>query len=151
MLFSVLLFVGCANPTTGNDDPFFMGPCEYIFIEFTIGYEGRNMLQSQDFKGIVNTFDEWTIIRGTNLDFYQFDEKYNKLFFVDNSLIVYAFERGWRPVQTEVEFIVLNGIELTVCLIKHEGDMAAMWNGLLIIEVTKKDIAGVTNLLIESN
>ena len=148
IMFSILVLGGCVEVTKSNRDR----SHNYIIdqINFTIGYKGTYNGFDKDFGSIVNTVAEWIKIRCEYEHLLELDAEYNEQFFVENSLIVYAFGRGWSPVQTEITKVNRSSNELTVDVIHVIGDQAMVWSCIIIIEVAKKDIENVTCLRIVS-
>ena len=141
IIFMTILLGGCTETTKNDSDE----DVKSHQINFSIGHLGTIFPFDQDFENIVNTFTEWNAIP----QLIELDAKYDEEFFVNNSLIIHAFVRGWSPVQTEITKVSRKGNELTVDVIHTEGNDAMMWYGIVIIEVAKKDIINVNSLRIE--
>jgi len=119
-------------------------------INFTVGFKSMDYELGQDLEIIVNTFDEWDILKPDYAMVTEFD-KYNKQFFVNNSLIVYAFTRGSGGGQVEVTKVSKRGNELIVDVIHSDGVIDVVTYGIIIVEVKKTEIAGTNSLRIASN
>jgi len=143
IVFFVMFVGGCSSSTTKSKG--------IINIDFDFSYEGPIFGPFQELETLVCTLSQWNVIFDNYSLPTELNEKYNKLFFVENSLIVYAYTRSSWPVQTAVYRIEKRNKETKICLEHFQGDATAIWNGILIIEVAKEDIKGVTQLKIVSN
>ena len=144
IIFILLLAGGCVNPTAKHSEG---NPDEDGKIKFHIGYSGMHTRFDEGFECIVNTTAEWVIIRGENEHLIEFDKKYNEQFFIDNSLIVYAFSSA-RPVRSVVTNVSRIENELTVDMIHTFADVNVFWFGIIVIEVANTDLTDVTYLRI---
>ena len=121
-------------------------------IDFVIGYENMSSGRSQNLESVVNTFAEWSVIRGDTAQFTELDVKYNKQFFVENSLIVFAFTKSNGIGSITITSVGVKNQQLMVeaDIVLNSTEMMA--NGIVIIEVIKTDIAGTNSLrIVNSN
>lgn len=138
LLFSVVSLAACTDEE------------ENMEINFSIGYTNLNVgdLSEHDLSSVVKTFDEWENIRSKRTYLSELDSKYTEQFFSSNSLIVYAFQKGWGINQLEIVGINKNGKELFIDIEINLGIMEVISGGIVIIEVKKADIAGANSLQI---
>lgn len=116
-------------------------------IDFTIGYSNMNTGFPQNLECIVNTFAEWDTLRGDTAQLTELDAKYNEQFFTANSLVIYAFTRSSGGSTTEISKISKDGKKLVVEAVDNGlGYMDAITNGIIIMEVKKSDMQGVTDI-----
>jgi hypothetical protein len=119
-------------------------------ISFIVGYENMNFDFNQNVKSIVNTFDEWDVLKPDHAMVAEFD-KYNEQFFADNSIIVLTFIKGNAIDSIQITSIQLKNKQLVVTADVTLTSSEVMSKGLVLAEIKKIDITGANSIKIVSN
>ena len=114
-------------------------------IDFTVGFKNMDFWLGQDTEAIVNTAEEWNVLKPNSATITEFDN-YGSEFFATNSLIVYVFTRSWGNPQVEVIKVNKSENELVLNVVHFDGDSATISHGIVVVEVKKVDIVSVNSL-----
>ena len=117
-------------------------------INFTVGFEHMYIGsgENHDLEAIVRTLAEWNTLVSARSYLSEMNEKYNAEFFIENSLIVFAFTSGYSPADVEVDNLARDGNGLILEATNSPGDIAVVSKGIIVLEVKRSDIQGANTL-----
>lgn len=141
-------------------------------IKFDIGYDKMGGFGSKEIDGVSTTYtlelvnslqeledlcDAWgNPAFQENSEHYSVElsqkiRSYNETYFNEKILVVYSFERG-HSKETRIDGITVDGLQLVVNarLIAKKGTFTdEAFNWLILIEVNKAEVAGVTTVQVK--